>query len=63
MKYYCDLSKHPLLQQCHEVSMAIEACGASEALTNAVVKSTALLHAINDQLGDAGLIDAKKIQP
>lgn len=37
-----DLSKHPILHQISEVIHAIEICGASPALTNAVCKASAL---------------------
>ena len=37
-----DLSKHPILRQISEVIHAIEICGASPALTNAVCKAHAL---------------------
>lgn len=38
-----DINKHPLLKQAYEVCQAIEQCGASVELTNAVNKATALL--------------------
>lgn len=44
-----DISKHPLLKQAYEVCQAIELCGASTELTNAVTKASALLHAIDEQ--------------
>lgn len=37
-----DLSKHPILRQLSELVQAIEACGASPALTYAVCKASAL---------------------
>ena len=37
-----DLSKHPILRQISELVQAIEACGASPALTDAVCKAYAL---------------------
>lgn len=38
-----DISKHPLLKQAFDVCQAIEACGASVELTNAVNKASQLL--------------------
>lgn len=38
-----DISKHPLLKQAYDVCLAIEACGASIELTNAVTKASTLL--------------------
>lgn len=38
-----DISRHPLLQQAYDVCLAIEECGASVELTNAVTKASALL--------------------
>lgn len=42
-----DISRHPLLQQAFEVCQAIEACGASVELTDAVTKASALLAALD----------------
>lgn len=42
-----DISRHPLLQQAIEVCWAIEECGASVELTNAVTKASALLIALD----------------
>lgn len=42
-----DISRHPLLQQAIEVCWAIEKCGASVELTNAVTKASALLAALD----------------
>lgn len=42
-----NLSDHPLIQQSYDVSQAIEACGASPALTAAVIKSGELTEAIS----------------
>ncbi len=41
-----DISRHPLLRQCYELSLAIEACGASPELTNVTVKAGELMDAI-----------------
>lgn len=41
-----DISKHPLLKQAYDVCHAIEECGASIELTNAVTKASALLMAL-----------------
>ena len=38
-----DISKHPLLKKCYEVSQAIEKCGASAELTDAVGLSGELM--------------------
>ena len=37
-----DISKHPILRQIYELCLAIEACGASTELTNAVALASAL---------------------
>lgn len=47
-----DISKHPLLKQCYEVIQAIEECGASEKLTEAVTKAGKLLEAIDLHLAE-----------
>ena len=59
MKYLCDISKHQLLKQAYDVCIAIEACGASPQLTDAVVKASALMRGLNDHLADTGAIDAQ----
>jgi hypothetical protein len=41
-----NLSQHPLLQQAYDVCQAIEKCGASPELTDAVTKASDLLHAL-----------------
>ncbi|MCI1899290.1 MAG: hypothetical protein LKI85_13090 [Enterobacter sp.] len=41
-----DISKHPLIKQAHEVCQAIEKCGASTELTDAVTKASALMQGI-----------------
>lgn len=46
------LDAHPLLQQSYDVSQAIEACGASPALTAAVTLSSGLTKAISDLVAD-----------
>lgn len=38
-----DIGKHPLLKQCYELCLAIERCGASLELTEAVTKASALM--------------------
>ena len=45
-----DIARHPLLKQCHELCLAIEACGASPELTDAVAKASELIHDINKLL-------------
>lgn len=40
--FMTDISKHPILRQISEVVSAIEACGASQQLTNAVVLACGL---------------------
>lgn len=42
-----DLARHPLLKECYEVCRAIEECGASDKLTDAVTKASALLQHID----------------
>lgn len=41
-----DIGKHPLLKQCYELSMAIERCGASLEVTEAVTQASALMRDI-----------------
>ena len=43
-----NLSRHPILKQCHEVCKAIEECGASKELTEASMKACTLLEELND---------------
>lgn len=38
-----DISKHPVLRQIYELCLAIEECGASPELTNAVTKCSAVM--------------------
>lgn len=38
-----DISENPLLQRCYELCRAIEACGASPELTDAVAKASDLM--------------------
>lgn len=45
-----DISKHPLLRQAYEVCIAIEHCGASPQLTEAVTKASDLLKSLDDYL-------------
>lgn len=49
-----DLSSHPILQQAFDVIQAIEKCGASVELTNAVTKAGELMGAINELLAMKG---------
>jgi hypothetical protein len=41
------IDRHPLLRQAYDVCIAIEECGASVELTNAVTKASALLMALD----------------
>lgn len=41
-----DVSKHPLIKQAYDVCQAIEKCGASPELTDAVTKACALMQGI-----------------
>lgn len=41
-----NLDKHPILMQGYKVIQVIEECGASEKLTNAVIKASELLNEI-----------------
>ena len=41
-----DISRHPILRDCYEVCLAIERCGASEELTEATIKASALMAAL-----------------
>jgi len=47
-----DIGKHPLLKQCYELCLAIERCGASPELTDAVTKASALMNDI-EKMTDA----------
>lgn len=38
-----DISKHPLLKRCSDLCHAIERCGASPELTDAVTQASALM--------------------
>lgn len=49
-----NITRHPLLQQAYEVCLAIEECGASVELTNAVTKASTLLRDLDKILPDAG---------
>ena len=42
-----NITRHPLIQQAYDVCQAIEACGASVELTNAVTKASDLMRAID----------------
>jgi hypothetical protein len=46
-----DVSKHPLLTEAYEVMQAIEKCGASPELTEAVTKAGDLLKSIDEAIG------------
>lgn len=46
------LSRHPILWQSYNLTMAIEECGASVALTNAVTKSGDLMHSVDKLVGE-----------
>jgi hypothetical protein len=45
-----DISKHPLLRQCYEVMGAIEKCGFSAELSEAVTRAGALMRALEAEL-------------
>jgi len=45
-----DISSHPLLQQAYDLCQAIEECGASVQLTQAVGRASELLRSIDDHL-------------
>jgi hypothetical protein len=45
-----DISSHPLLQQAYDVCQAIEKCGASKQLTDAVCLASDLMRAIDAHL-------------
>lgn len=47
-----DINKHPLLRQVYELGLAIEECGASEKLTVASLKASALMEAIDKMVDD-----------
>ena len=52
-----NLAKHPLLMDCYNVCQAIEACGASPELTNAVSKASDLMRGIE------ALVDRHRTPP
>ena len=45
-----DILRHPILQEATNVCHAIEKCGASDLLTEAVIKASALVNSIDDLL-------------
>ncbi|WP_460044138.1 DUF2829 domain-containing protein [Pseudomonas sp. S2_H01] len=47
-----DITRHPLILQAYEVCQAIEACGASVELTNAVCKASALMADLDKLIPD-----------
>jgi len=47
-----DISKHPILQECYELCVAIEECGASEKLTEASMKASALLESVDSLIAN-----------
>ncbi len=47
-----DISKHPILKQGYDVIQAIEKCGASEELTNAVIAASELLEQVEKLVDD-----------
>ena len=50
-----DISKHPILQECYELCVAIEECGASEKLTEASMKASNLLESIDSLIANKSL--------
>lgn len=50
-----DISRHPILQQASDVCYAIEKCGASVELTNAVTKASDLVRAIDKFMDEHGI--------
>ncbi|WP_446030539.1 hypothetical protein [Lelliottia amnigena] len=53
-----DISKHPLIKQAYEVCQAIEKCGASTELTDAVTKASALMQEIANLTGRMDELEA-----
>lgn len=53
-----DILSHPLLQQAYDVCQAIEKCGASPRLTDAVGQAADLMHAIDAHLHAAPVAPA-----
>ncbi|HHE5075026.1 TPA: hypothetical protein ACPEVZ_002003 [Citrobacter freundii] len=53
-----DISKHPLIKQAYEVCQAIEKCGASTELTDAVTKASALMQEIANAMARPGELEA-----
>ncbi|MNE12910.1 hypothetical protein D3C80_1057300 [compost metagenome] len=53
-----DISKHPLIKQAYEVCQAIEKCGASTELTDAVTKASALMQEIANAMARLGELEA-----
>lgn len=56
-----DLSRHPILWQCYNLTNAIEECGVSVELTNAVTKASELMNSVDKLVGEleAALEDAR----
>lgn len=56
------IDRHPLIEQAYNVCLAIEECGASVELTNAVTKASALMLAL-DKLIPSTPPEFKDLQP
>ncbi len=56
-----NILKHSILKQACEVTDAIELCGASTELSNAVIKSTDLAESIDKMIEAMGLIGGDKM--
>lgn len=53
-----NISRHPLIKQSYDLIQAIEMCGASPALTAAVVKAGELMEAIDKHIPDQSHVDS-----
>lgn len=54
-----NLDKHPILMQGYKVIQAIEECGASEELTNAVIKASEFLDAVEKLVDENQRLDER----
>lgn len=57
-----DISKHPIIKQAYEVCQAIEKCGASLEITDAVTKASALMQGIASAMARLDELEAAERQ-
>ncbi len=59
MQYKMNIDKHPILRQGYDVIQAIEECGASTQLTNAVIKASNFLDAVEELVDENKRLDER----